>query len=330
MNYIFSLTTIPSRIDYFKKSFESVIGQTAFDKINKVIVNVDDTITNEQRSVYEEFLKEKCQKAELKLRPAKWRSANKLIWTYMENMDDTIITFDDDKNYPLECAEQLIQTSEFCPDTIIAQESNSLYRDSDGRIHFENNVGLRFGQLDFSKYLSNACLFPPRCFGDGKILTDFEKFIKVTNATHDELWFWIVSTLNRKYVLTLSNTYSYAIDDGVTMPLDDSSLTKENEIPERIKEYNDKVNEVFGNELNNVFDEVPCIIPVGITNYETILYGIPYMYSMLNNFLIEFRVSPSLKKSHVFFLCNAAKSKKWGKPVKIILMGMKPSENKDA
>lgn len=48
------------------------------------------------------FLDGMKQKVHLVQRDHRWKSANKLVLTYMEHKDSTILCFDDDKDYPLD------------------------------------------------------------------------------------------------------------------------------------------------------------------------------------------------------------------------------------
>ena len=309
MNYIISIATIPKRLDYFKKSFQSIIHQTAIDKISEIIVNVDDNITNDELKQYDflnEFLKVKVIK-----RLSKWKSANKLIWTYMDHKDDIIIAFDDDKDYPLNCIEELIKAYiEKGGGLIVCEESNPTILRDDDFIEYRNDVEITVGQLTFSKYLSNACLFPPHCFGDGKLLTDYDKMMEMTKGTHDELWFWLVSTLNKVYSYQLNSTYGCAIDGG-NYKLDEVALSNINCKPERIHEYNIKVNEMFGKELLTIYDDTPIIIPINRQNYEAVFFGMGYLHMLYGNYKVKFVCDESIKKSHIYYICNSAKNYKW-------------------
>lgn len=187
------------------------------------------------------FLDGMKQKVHLVQRDHRWKSANKLLWTYMEHKDSTILCFDDGKDYPLDCIEELLDAHHKSLDCIVAEESNPVRIDIDGHAFYENSLELPFGQKCFSKYLSNACLFPPRCFGDGSLLTDYNKFYEMTSATHDELWFWLVSTLCKVRSVRLDSTMSYMLDEKTIYKLDDVSLSYINCSHDRVKEYNTKV-----------------------------------------------------------------------------------------
>lgn len=156
-------------------------------------------------------------RVEVKLRDGRWRSANKLVWTYKDGPDAVIVCFDDDKAYPDECLEQLLEAWRRDPDCIIAQEVNPAAVVSEGRIEYLNAVDVKLGQKEFGKYLSNACLFPPRCFSED--LYDYDSFRYVTNGMHDELWFWIASTLNGTRCVGLDYTFSYEAD-GIAFEYD--------------------------------------------------------------------------------------------------------------
>ena len=76
---------------------------------------------------------------------------------------------------------------------------------------------------------------------------DFEKYLKVTNATHDELWFWCMTTLKGIKSVGLNCTYSFDTDE-VVLPRDENSLSRINSDP-YLRFYNSKINAEFGDEL---------------------------------------------------------------------------------
>jgi hypothetical protein len=309
MNVVVSIATIPKRIEYFSRSFSTFLKQTAIGKVSAIYVNVNDDVNDDELALYD-YLKDNPLVKVVK-RDSKWRSANKLVWTYMEHMDDVIVTFDDDKDYPLDCLEELLEAYEKSDKrTVITEESNPTLITADGNVEFRNNTEVAFGQLCFSKYFSNGCLFPPRCFGDGKLLTDYDRFYEMTRGQHDELWFWLVTTLNKVRSIRLNSTYSYAVD-GCSYPLDDCALTRINCKAERVKEYNAKVNEMFGDELVKVFDEVPVSIPLNRLNYEAVLFAMPYIYTLYGNFKVEIVADEHMRKSHLKYIEKVARKHVW-------------------
>ena len=189
---VLSVTTYPKRLEYFRKAFAGLMRQTYIDKVDVISLNLDDSLKPGEVVLYDEFAKTD-PRVEVKLRDHRWKSANKLVWTYREyGADSAIVCFDDDKDYPAECLRQLCEAWRRDRDCIIAQEVNpAVVRN--GALQYLNAVDVKLGQREFGKYLSNACLFPPGCFGDG--LYDYEGFQYVTNGMHDELWFWIMSTM---------------------------------------------------------------------------------------------------------------------------------------
>ena len=156
--------------------------------------------------MYDEF-KALEPRIEVKLCDYKSRSANKLIWTYKDNPDSVIVCFDDDKDYPVECLEQLCSVWKKNQDCIIAQEINPAVFFKQDFIGYLNGMDIKLMQKEWGKYLSNACLFPPNCFSDE--LYDYDTFYYITQGNNDELWFWIMSTLNGVQSIGLNNTYSY-------------------------------------------------------------------------------------------------------------------------
>ena len=303
---IVSLTTYPARYFYLKKTFSSILGQTMISDVDSIVINIDDNLQKSQIALYDEF-KALDPRVVVKVCDSKWKSANKLVWVYKDNPDSVIVCFDDDKIYPLECLSQLCKAWLENPDCIIAQEINpSIVRN--GRIEYLNAIDVKLRQKEFGKYLSNACLFPPNCFSSE--LYDYDAFKYITNGMHDELWFWIVSTLNKTRCIGLDYTFSYGLD-GITFDYDNSALTHVNANPQTIQGYNDRLNEKFGKQLLDVVNNMSIEFYVNRNNVLALCGNIQSINYLYNGFNVKFIVAQDLAPSWVGFISKAVKSVSW-------------------
>jgi hypothetical protein len=103
-------------------------------------------------------------------------------------------------------------------------------------------------QKSWSKYLSGCCLFPPHVF-DGSNVFDWDKMMEVTNGTHDELWFWINSTLNGVRVIGLNYIWTFEFDVITKWKDDEFKLSNININEGKAEVYLEKINEIYGKEL---------------------------------------------------------------------------------
>jgi Glycosyltransferases, probably involved in cell wall biogenesis len=311
MKLIASLTTIPRRFEFLKTAIKSVVSQTAYDKVDLFYINVDDNLTEDDYARYES-LKEMDPKIRVKKCPAKWRSCNKLLWVMKDHPDDAIICFDDDKNYPRDTIRQNYEMWKKFPECIIAQEINPvvrLERDGNIRIEYRNIADVKFNQLEFGKYLSNGCLFPPHCFDD--MVWDYDKMMEVTDGNHDELWFWLCSTLRGVRSIGLDYTFSHSLDSGVCLDVHESNLTNINVRSEIIKSYNDRINEKYGERLNNIVNKIPVEFHLNHSNIFGFAGSLKPINNIFKNFPILLVFDRTIVDSWRYFLGNETSKYEW-------------------
>ena len=294
---IVSMASYPKRFNYCKRTLDSILHQTIIDLAEFIYINIDDNLSQEDIARYES-LKKYSPKIRIRICPAKWKSANKLIWTYKEHHDDVIICFDDDKNYPLTAMERLYLEWRKHPECIVAEEVNPYTMDVNG-VRYIDDVDIKLKQRDFAKYLSNNCLFPPNCFSD--LLFDFDKFWYVTQGNHDELWFWIVSTLMGVRVIGLDWTYACFID-GIWMEEGESDLFKINSDDNVRNGYYRRMNELFGDGMKNIMMSKPVQIDFNRENKVAILNSLKIINDHFRIFPVEFHADRNLRKSWVWQL----------------------------
>ncbi len=311
-SFVVSVTTYPARFEIFKRSFKNTMELFCMDQAWKIVVVLDDNLSEGDYSMYQEFLHGfKDHRIELIKSEAKWGSANKLIPVYNRyGQELPIVCFDDDKMYPPACLVQLLRAHgeyrrlEKCgkEKCVIAQEINPLVVGADGSVGYFNDLDVKLGQFEHGKYLSNACLFPKGCFGDGKLLNDYGKFLKVTNGKHDELWFWAVSTVNGVGSVGLANTMGYCMDGCVCMDCG-TALTDVNSRPTEVEGYNRRLNETLGKEMADAMKGHPVTFFVTRNNYLATLYGMTNIFCLYNGQEVKFLVDDILPESfHAMFL----------------------------
>ena len=151
-------------------------------------------------------------------------------------------------------------------------------------------------QREFGKYLTHSCLFPPHVF-EGTEVFDFDKMMKLTNGTHDELWFWEQTTLKGVQVIGLDYTMSYGIDSTIQHQEGEYTLTDTNKIQTNIDEYNRKFNEEYGYRIGRILSAKPIEFFVTRENLQA---HVGSLYGGFPN--IIFWVDSSMLKSHVWYL----------------------------
>lgn len=253
VNYIVSMTTIPSRKKWFKEYVDSILKQSFY--FDKFVINIDDNLTEGDYEFYES-IKDFDERIEINVCDHKWRSCNKLLPTLKKYSNSVIITVDDDIYYPKDSIKKLVEEYEKNSDCIICLSSNPIkFNDNKyGGIFIVDDVC--FGQKGYSKYLSNCCLFPPHIF-DNSDLFDYDKMIMCTKGLHDELWFWVNSTLNGVKSINVNNylinvdsyTFEGTYEDGYRL-LNFNILTQGAD-----EDYTERINELYGDSLGSVLSE---------------------------------------------------------------------------
>ena len=269
--YIVSMTTIPSRLHMLEVNLESLLNQSY--QFDKLVINIDDNISKEDLEKYEK-LKAVSSKIELNQCESKWRSCNKLLPTLQRYPNDVIITVDDDVYYPDKCIEELVKHYELLPTPqkiIIAHEINPIFiKQQENYVGYYNTWDYKFKQVEYGKYLSNCCLFPPHVF-DGTMLFDYEKMMKYTNGLHDELWFWLCSTLNGIQCIGLNYIQSFEGEVKVKYEEGDFTLGSINGQANVIKDYMDKISKDFGEQLIGQIKSNPTLFTITKDNIYAIL-----------------------------------------------------------
>lgn len=271
---IVSMTTIPCRKERLLENLPAILGQSY--NFDKLVINVDDNLSDEDYAFYDS-LKEKDERIEIGKGESKWRSCNKLLPTITKYPDDIIITVDDDIYYPIDCVKLLVEEWQNNKDCIIAHEINPIEVSKDYTyVTYKNAYDVMMKQKEFGKYMSNCCLFPPHVF-DGSDLFDFDKMIECTEGTHDELWFWVNSTINGVMCIGLNYVRTFAYDTKSPYKAEEYQLTNINVSAKKIAEYMYKINKMYGDRLMKNIKEKNVIFHLKNEDVYTFSLLMPYI-----------------------------------------------------
>lgn len=242
------MTTIPSRKSTLIDNLMSILNQTF--RFDKFCINIDDYMSFEDYEFY--FGLEKLDsRIEVNICDRKWRSCNKLLPTLKKYPEAVIITVDDDILYPKDCIETLIKGYKNNPDCVISHDSSPIIIEDGKFIQITNNVDIRLNQKKFGRYFSMCCLFPPHIF-DGTDLYDYDKMKYCTEGTHDELWFWLMSTMNCVKSVALNDIHdfgTYILKDAYS---DGYKLSDINCDVSTMLKYNDNIKNLYGDKLDEI------------------------------------------------------------------------------
>lgn len=213
---------------------------------------------------------------------SKWRSCNKLLPTLKLFPEDIIITLDDDIFYPIDSIKMLVEQYEKTPDCIIAHEINPItISNEEPRVNYINGYDIKLRQKEYGKYLSNCCLFPPHVF-DNTDLYDYDKMMYCTNGTHDELWFWVNSTINNVKCVGLNYVRSFAPEMLEQYREDEYALSHINSDMNTINKYMLNINELYGDKLYNNITKTPIVFELNCDNVYSFLFLLPYIRRLYN------------------------------------------------
>jgi hypothetical protein len=271
------MATIPSRMKRLKENIPSILNQRyPFDLF---MINILDNLSEEDYAYYEELAK-MDNRIVLNKVEQKWRSCNKLIPALKLYPDDVIITVDDDIYYPKDCIGTLMQQWLKTPSCIIAHEVNPILLQKDNTyVTYLNGYDIKLMQKEWGKYLSCCTLFPPHTF-DGTEVFDYEKMMEFTQGTHDELWFWIQSTLNGVMCVGLNYVKTFMPEVLSEWEEGEFRLADINLSNDKIEEYMDKINEVYGERLISMILSKKPEFLITKDNIYSFLYTLPWINTL--------------------------------------------------
>lgn len=316
---IVSLATIPSRFEYLKLVVPTILNQTIYSKVKHFYITLADNLTPDVYAMYDEIAK-LDDKIIIQKADYRWRSANKLLSVYDKHRNDIIVTFDDDIKYPADLLEHLYAKWTMFPKCIITTETNPVVLKADPdntddiKVMYLNSVSVKLEQLENSKYLTNACLFCPNALSD--LVFNYDKFLELCDGTHDELWFWVVSTLNGTQSVCLNYTFSLELDEDVKLPLDECALGIHNNKPEVIDDLNNRINTLFGEDLKTAIAKMPIVFFVTQSNILSIVGNVSLIHAHYSLNEVMFVLSPKLTVSWEKLLVHNLHRFEW-KSVKI-------------
>lgn len=271
--YIVSMTTIPKRKSKLVDvNIKSILEQSY--KFDKFVINIDDNLNWDDYEFYFN-LKNLDERIEVNVCDHKWRSCNKLLPTLKKYPNDVIIVVDDDICYPKDCILKLVEKYEKNKDCIIAHEIDPIVVKESKFKGYCYLYDVKMEQKEYGKYLSNCCLFPPHVF-DGTDLFNYEKMMELTEGTHDELWFWVNSTLKGVKCIGLKYVYSRLSGESkeVNESVDGYSLWGLN--MNKTDWFNDKTVELYGDRLNEIIPNYKIEFVLDCDNVFSFIHQIDY------------------------------------------------------
>ena len=300
INAIISITTIPCRKVMFLQTLPYILKQKY---IKKICINLDNNLSEEDYAFYDNLVAKQDSRIEInKNCDPSWRSANKLIPTLLKYPDDIIITMDDDFSYDENNTKEMIETYIRNPECIIAQEINPVVFNN-GELRYYNKLDIKLMQKEYGKYLTNCCLFPPHVFDNTEVF-DLDKMLRLTNGTHDELWFWEQTVLKGVKVIGLDQTISLTIDSDIIHSDTDYQLSNINAEQSNIDNYNNLFNNEYGEKIKTLFNSPQTFVEFDINRHNLIAHvsSLPTIKNLYDGFKIVFLLEADMKKSQIWYL----------------------------
>lgn len=272
---IVSIKTMYCRIHMLKVNIKSILAQK--DYFDKLVIVIDNNLTEEQYKEYYEFEKLDDKISILKEDEHKWRSCNKLLPVMKRYPNDDIITLDDDTYYPIETLKLLIEKHKEFPNIIITHLASQLFFTKlESFPHFIGylySIGVNINSITYNKYLSNATLFPAHTF-DNTDIWNYDKMYELTEGVHDELWFWINSTKKGIPCYQLDYTVYFTDDMKIQWKDDDYRLAYEIIGVDKVKKFSLRINLLYYNDIiNKIWNFKPKIYISNINMYNFICYA---------------------------------------------------------
>lgn len=296
---ILSMATMPCRKKRLEENLPAILGQSYY--FDLLILNVNSPeLTDDDMEWYYNLAKQD-ERIIINKAESKWKSCNKLIPTLQKYPEDIIITIDDDVFYPKDCIRYLVDEYIKHPDCIITHEIHPLKFLDNGFITYHMTVDCKFLQKEWGKYLSNCTLFPPHVF-DGTDIFDYDKMMLCVNGIHDELWFWVMSTINKVQCIGLNYVFSFSSDVLTPWEKDEYRLTNFIDTYDKIDGYMVKINELYGEKLHEAFNSKPVTFDVNKDNVIAFIMCCKQIFN-LYHYKIVINIS-SLTKAWSELVCN--------------------------
>jgi hypothetical protein len=306
-NFIVSMATIPERFEKLKANIRSILEQEDVE-FDKFLIIVNKYESEDVLKQYDE-ISALSPKIEVVLGDNKWRSCNKVIYPIQHYPHKKFITVDDDIYYYPRAFADLLTEQLIHPGRIISHETNPVSITDTGYIMYHNAIQTKFKQECFDKYMTGCCLFPTNVFEKTDVL-NYNKMYELTQGMHDEIWLWVNTTLRGVKSICLNKTLSFEMD-GASIN-NDESLGKVNGDINRIREYNNKINELYNEPLLKLLKANTIKFEVTEENFYGIICLLGNLVAQYKNFGgIEFDLSRLPLSFKKIFSMHADNFKLW-------------------
>jgi hypothetical protein len=301
------MATIPERFEKLKANIRSILEQEDVE-FDKFLIIVNKYESEDVLKQYDE-ISALSPKIEVVLGDNKWRSCNKVIYPIQHYPHKKFITVDDDIYYYPRAFADLLTEQLIHPGRIISHETNPVSITDTGYIMYHNAIQTKFKQECFDKYMTGCCLFPTNVFEKTDVL-NYNKMYKLTQGMHDEIWLWVNTTLRGVKSICLNKTLSFEMD-GASIN-NDESLGKVNGDINRIREYNNKINELYNEPLLKLLKANTIKFEVTEENFYGIICLLGNLVAQYKNFGgIEFDLSRLPLSFKKIFSMHADNFKLW-------------------
>ena len=198
---VISLTSFPLRMDAIVTTLKGLLNQSLLPEHINLYVNRDqyeNSDLNRLKSIDRDLIK-------IKFVDEDYRSYNKLIYAITSHPDKTIVTCDDDVIYPTNWLASLVAASKQNPSCIIATRARQMKHDGSGNLtpyaswQHANHSKRSLSLLPLGV---GGVLYPANSLNNSVSRSDL--FMNLCPKA-DDLWFKVMSFLNRTPVVQVSN-----------------------------------------------------------------------------------------------------------------------------
>ena len=196
-NVIASLTSWKKRIGAVHLAIQTLLKQTHLPDLT-VLYLAEEEFPKREKELPKELLALRSRRFEIRWTEKNIRSYKKLIPALKDFPEDVIITFDDIRLHK-DSVKRLLTAYIEQPELVHCHRINNLFVDENGRCHFHDNSHIPYCRPTYLNKLTGCAgvLYPPHSLYKDVLCED--KFMTLA-PTNDDLWFWLMATMNGRRV----------------------------------------------------------------------------------------------------------------------------------